>query len=522
MLNAPIPRLIYYNDARHYLMYRFDPPLSLHTLRRPVDELLGTGVDTLAFGLASGATFLHGSNVGNQWGEAVTEHSRGVMWWRGAKNLEAALAVGLDPLKVVIDRAHEKGMRLICSLRMNDPATASGPTANRYMLNRLKQEHPEFMIGESHPDHPHGATCLDFAVEQVRNERLAVMEEVCDRYGADGIEMDPYVRAFFKPSQIDQHTPLLTEFIRQVRALLDRIGSKRNQRLMLSARVHPREEANRAVGMDVRTWITEKLLDWVVPGAGGFQLDQEAHFGRLADICDANEVGIYPRLGQVPYDDRHHKTTIQMWRAAAMNQIDAGADGVYLSDIGWPLGAHQYDILRELADVDAYARQDKHYLTAQREAAPDPNAVPRHVPVILEEGATTEVPISVGDDVSAAVADGELQRVTLRVRIVQTGPKDRFRFGLNGTELALDPRNVSTYYGGMVSPTAARSGLPPRINTHYWFEFDVPVELIRCGTNTVNVTMDHNLAERVEDRVFHQAELLIEYKHPPVPTGGQM
>ena len=47
------PKLFYYNDARHYLMYRFDPPLSKSTLERPVDELLGTGVDTLAYGLAS-------------------------------------------------------------------------------------------------------------------------------------------------------------------------------------------------------------------------------------------------------------------------------------------------------------------------------------------------------------------------------------------------------------------------------------------------------------------------------------
>ena len=57
------PKLIYYNDARHYLMYRYDPPLSRHVLQQPVDEILGTGVDTLSFGLASGATFLHDTRV---------------------------------------------------------------------------------------------------------------------------------------------------------------------------------------------------------------------------------------------------------------------------------------------------------------------------------------------------------------------------------------------------------------------------------------------------------------------------
>ena len=60
------PRLIYYNDARHYLMYRLDPPLNRYQLQSPVDEILGTGVDTLAFGLASGATFLHDSRVADK------------------------------------------------------------------------------------------------------------------------------------------------------------------------------------------------------------------------------------------------------------------------------------------------------------------------------------------------------------------------------------------------------------------------------------------------------------------------
>jgi len=40
------PKLIYYHDSRHYLLYRFDPPMSLHQLRKPVDDLIGTGMVT--------------------------------------------------------------------------------------------------------------------------------------------------------------------------------------------------------------------------------------------------------------------------------------------------------------------------------------------------------------------------------------------------------------------------------------------------------------------------------------------
>ncbi len=304
------PKLILNNDARHYLMYRFDPPLSRKRLQSPVDEILGTGVDTLSFGLASGATFLHDSKVADRWGGSVVDHDNGIMWWRAAKNLEAALADGMDPLQVVIDRAHEKDIQVIASLRINDPGTANGPNRQPYMCNRLKLDHPEYMIGEEDPQRPAVATCLNFAIDEVRQERLNVIEEVCDRYGADGIEIDEYVRVFFKPSEVERNTPLLTDFMRDVRELLDRIGQKRDERLMVAARVNPREDANLAVGMDVRSWVEEKLGNAIVVNTRGMELDPEPRFGWLLDVARKNDVWVYPNVGRYPYDDRNHKPTI--------------------------------------------------------------------------------------------------------------------------------------------------------------------------------------------------------------------
>ena len=212
------PRLIHYHDSRHLSFYRFDPPMSLYRLRQPVDELIGTPVDTLSYGLGMGQTFLYDSHVGTKFGENAVEHNSGLVWWRAAENFKLALEAGYDPLKVVVDRAHEKGIQVLGSLRINDGG--SPEIGSNYSVGRLKYENPEVMIGEEDPDSPHVATCLDFARQDVREERLAVIEEVCDRYGADGIEIDQYVRAFFKPSEVRQNTPLLTEFMRSVRETL--------------------------------------------------------------------------------------------------------------------------------------------------------------------------------------------------------------------------------------------------------------------------------------------------------------
>jgi len=138
------------------------------------------------------------------------------------------------------------------------------------------------------------------------------------------------------------------------------------------------------------------------------------------------------------------------------------------------------------------------------------------------QGVTATLPITVSDDVDSARADNELERVTLRIRIVQTGMEDKLTFKFNGAQLTLEPRNVSHFYGGLVSYGIARAGFPERINTHYWFEFDLPVESVCRGKNTVEVIPDHILAERVEDRVLLHAELLLDYKQPPVPIGEQL
>ena len=516
------PKLIFNNDARHYLMYRFDPPLSRKRLQSPVDEILGTGVDTLSFGLASGATFLHDSKVADKWGDSVVDHDNGIMWWRAAKNLEAALAAGMDPLQVVIDRAHEKDIQVIASLRINDAGTANGPNRQPYMCNRLKLDHPEYMIGEEDPKRPAVATCLNFAIEEVRQERLNVIEEVCDRYGADGIEIDEYVRVFFKPSDVERHTPLLTDFMRDVRALLDRIGEKRGERLMLSARVNPREDANLEVGMDVQSWVEEKIVDALVINPRGMDLDPEPYFGWIVDAAKKNDVWVYPKMGRYPYDDRHHKPTIEMARAFAANQMAAGADGLYLDHLHWPHSPDEYLFLRELGEPDIYVRKSKHFFPASYDPWTEPWPAERYLPQTLEDGVPAVVPLTVGDDLDAARSDGELKCVTLRVRIVQTGMEDELDFRFNDKPLTIEERNVSTIYGGIVEYLMWSTGRDARIGTHYWFEFDLPIDLVRQGMNEIAVTMERRLAERVEDRVLHQVELLIEYAEPPMTVGAQM
>ncbi|MEC7842318.1 MAG: hypothetical protein VX911_05480, partial [Candidatus Latescibacterota bacterium] len=63
------PRLIYYNDAHHFHGKRIEPPVSIHILQWPVDEVAGTGVDLLVLGLGYGDVYFHNSKVGRVIGQ---------------------------------------------------------------------------------------------------------------------------------------------------------------------------------------------------------------------------------------------------------------------------------------------------------------------------------------------------------------------------------------------------------------------------------------------------------------------
>ena len=44
-------RTIYFNDARHYYLFVFEPPMTMQDAWRPVDEVAGTAVDTFIYGV---------------------------------------------------------------------------------------------------------------------------------------------------------------------------------------------------------------------------------------------------------------------------------------------------------------------------------------------------------------------------------------------------------------------------------------------------------------------------------------
>src|SRR5579872_4080341 len=111
-------RIIYFNDARHYYLFVFEPPMKLEDAWHPVDEAAGTTVNTFIYGVERGDGLFYPSKIGMRFGADIRPFEMAA-YWRVWENMQSLIDRGLDPLKVLIDRAHAKGMDFFASLRMS-------------------------------------------------------------------------------------------------------------------------------------------------------------------------------------------------------------------------------------------------------------------------------------------------------------------------------------------------------------------------------------------------------------------
>ena len=233
-------RLLFYNDARHSYIYYYDPPFRLEDAWKPVDEIVGTGADTLVYGFGAGPTMFHNTNVGERWGDHLETFPL-VAGWRAYENLKSLNERGLDPLKVLIDRAHEKGIEFFGSLRQShsaDPADQDDEVG--WMFNwQFRIDHPEWCLKGR------GKYGFDWTHPEVRAERFALIEETVNEYDIDGFEIDwTFWPHYFEDDEAEEKAHILTEYMSEVRKTVDAAGAKRGRPIALGARVLPTREGN--------------------------------------------------------------------------------------------------------------------------------------------------------------------------------------------------------------------------------------------------------------------------------------
>ena len=489
-------RTIYFDDARHYYLYVFDPPMTMEEAWLPVDQVAGTAVDTFIYGVACGGLF-YPSKVGKQFGELSRpfkgEYS--AAYWSAWTNMQGLINQGLDPLTVLIDRAHEKGLDFVASVRMGVVLAQEGPGGEDGIDSAFKVS--EGGRGFVHPE--------------IRDYLFAVLEEVATQYATEGVELDfsaapMALDRYFRPEDVAEHTPVMTEYVGKIAEM---VRGRPSGRGVLGARVYPTEQINLDHGLDVRAWLDQGLVDFVVPMF--YQpslLDPDMPIEWIVEAAHRHDVSVYGFLHPDFRDEsrRFHTrdyATTPMTRAAAANYYDKGVDGLYTWFLPWPLGHSERGLLTELGDPARLRDGDKNYNLRRRDTNTAEMGYEVTLPLQIpqaEPGKLYAIPFYVSDDIEGEAY--RIRRVTLKINIFDLVSADRLTLLLNGRSLA--------------GETCLRS-TSSRLEPYYgqWLEFHLDAVRPRKGYNVLEVSLDERPPELEAGIRIDDVEIIIEYGHYP-------
>lgn len=281
---------------------------------------------------------------------------------------------GRNLVQILLERCHEHSMMFLAGLRMNDRHAGSGQSWDLWpRVQRMVDDHPEWELAEFRGG-------LDYKHEGVREAVLAFIAETLETHDVDGFEFDwPRWYHVFRASEAVANAPLLTDFTRKARDLLDEAARRRGRdRLVLGVRVADTLEQCTGLGYDLAAWIGEGLVDYVAP-SDFFHTNFNTPVEQFVALTEqaGGTCKVYPSIHvKMAWEDNANKMTHSHFRAAARNFYAAGAHGLspynYQEFWGGMWGKVDQDgalslrepfaTLSQLRDDVAIATEDRHYI----------------------------------------------------------------------------------------------------------------------------------------------------------------
>ena len=348
-----------------------------------------------------------------------------------------------------------------------------------------KRTHPEFMVDTrgTLPEFELYMTAQDFSHEAVRQRKLEIIEEICERYDVDGFELD-YIRHPVLFSRRMRGEPctanevdIITSMMREIRSLTDAASEQRGRPSLIAVRVPDTVITSLDNGMDVSAWLEEDLIDILIIGGGyaPWSLPVET----WVEAARPHGVPVYPCVNM-------GKESLPLVRGLASNWYRAGADGLYFWNLGTPFELmtgdelvetrrHCYACVHEVGDANMSVGKDKLFSIDSATGGILPYyahlSEPHPLPLESKQGALRtgvigRLPLIVSDDVGLQPPT----KATLTVEFDDASWKDALLVRLNGEKLT----------DGRFSPTSEGQ-------TDCQLSYDVQVPPLRTGRNVVEL-----------------------------------
>ncbi len=508
--------LAYRNDGFSQFFYDEPPMTKQKMLDRFVNPLGGTNVGTLYWGLGPGSVFCFDTKVGQVFGAPLSEEQWKMMRLgdrRVYDNVMSLIDAGHCPLRLAVERGRELGLKVIARLEMNHEY---GPASSENWMwvgfvGDFNKNHPEYRVK--------GSVRLDFKHKAVRDFKLAILREAAVA-GADGVSMD---LAVYPPFFTKPDPAIMTQFVRDVRAMLDEVGREQNRRLEL----HVRFRIGQAIasGLDWKTWMKQRLIDYAIPTlTSDFDID----VGEVVSLGHRTGVKVMPTLWQslglvdtdeLPGDERQGRRrytkpkTQGMFFAQAILCMRQGADGVQL---GFPSDEWR-PWMSDMADPTKIEFADKQYMVNTK-----------HGPIrfsLEEEKRLTEktVPLRIGDDLPGAKQAGyrvEAELVLFGNRAVEASEK--LAVYVNGQGPAtigpLDKQQASD-----ATPVTSDSDpMETQVYDQHWWRRGVQTvsvnsDWLRMGENEIRFVYTADGPPKKKSLTVKWIDLKLDYQAPKKP-----
>ena len=502
---AQRPRRVIFNDDTHELALE-DANTPEGFLAHRITPLAQTHVGTISWSVLCGQfdAPAYDSKVQPIYGDAQGAPVK--YWHRVTENVKTLTREYRCPLHLVCDFAHGHNMEAFASVRMND-VHDSFMDANAMTV--WKRTHPEFMVDTrgTLPEFELYTTAQDFSHEAVRQRKLEIIEEICQRYDVDGFELD-YIRhpVLFsrrmrgEPCAADE-TSIITSMMGKIRSLTDRAAEQRGKPLLIAARVPDTFTTCLDNGMDVTSWLEEDLIDILIIGGGyaPWSLPIEA----WVEAAQPYAVPIYPCVNM-------GKESLPLVRGLASNWYRAGANGLYFWNLGTPFEfmtgdelvetrCRCYACVSEVGEADMLVNKEKFFSVDSATGGILPYyahlSAPRPLPLeskrgALRTGVIGRLPLIVGDN----VVSHPPAKAILTVEFDDPSWKEALLIRLNGEALT-DGRFVSTSDS----------------QTNCELAYNVRVGPLRTGRNVVELAARSDVVLPESIVTIHGLNLTLEY-----------
>lgn len=371
----------------------FEGVFSTEHVREFVRDAAGTGVDAFLCCPTLLRLPLWNSKEEPHWKEAAPSlqpPSERKSWTPSERlyyPMREYILSGRDPVREVYDAVRAADMAFFFSYRMNDWHFVELDEPNRYpTLDRFYLEHPEYRIGCPNKENPVGwdikNSCQqNYIIPDVQRHYLALLTELAEEYDIDGLELD-LMRSpnYFPLDRLEEGTAVMSEFIRSVRELLDRIGRERGKKLPLCVRVPHRYSYCGRIGLDVTGWVENGWVQMVNVSSSYLHteaLEIEAYRKALpkAWLYGEEQMVMNNTMNRYGWPSER-RTPPQVLETTAYTFLQRGADGVSVYNFPFTREIEQpvrnpdsiyadppKDVLKHLTDEDYLKTCPKHYFS---------------------------------------------------------------------------------------------------------------------------------------------------------------